>query len=86
MEINSFLRKWLDRVLIFNLFLVILGAIYFLVSIILNIKGIQTPFIVLQKLWKPLIIPIITIMVSSILFSGFMTWLKNKGLDLDQDN
>ena len=86
MKVASFFRKWLDRVLVLNLFIVILGSLYFFISIILNIQGIQAPFIYFQKLWKPFFIPIITIMISSILISGAIAWLRPKEPDSIQDN
>ena len=78
MNIKSSIINWLDRLLIFNLFLVIFGAILFVFSIILNSRGIEFMFDVFQFLWKPLFIPSITILISSSLITGLLSWWHEK--------
>ena len=74
----KWVRGSIDRILILNLFLVILGSILFLLSIIIDLQGIKGPLILFQKLWVPLFIPAITILISSIVFNSFFTWLKKQ--------
>ena len=78
-------KKIIDNFLLVNLFLVILFAIYFLFSIVMQING---AFIFLQyfrKLWNPLIVPLITILIISALMSGITSWLKRRLLSQEED-
>ena len=75
----------LDNLLLLNLFLVIFFAIYFLVAVIFQINGYFTPIEFLRRLWNPLIIPLISILIFSSLISAFISWLRKRGLIQDQD-
>ena len=77
---------WIDRFLVFDLFLVILGSIWFFLAIFAKAQGISFPLLTFQKLWYPLFIPAITFLITGALISGLFAWLNQKGLDLRKDS
>ena len=77
---ESYLKIWIDRVLIIDLFFVLLGSLMFIVSIILSYFGNNLLINFIQLLWKPLFIPAITILITASLFNGLLDWLKRQGL------
>ncbi len=78
-------KSWLDRILILDFFIVVLGSLFFLIAILMNLQGISIPFQIFQKLWIPLFIPAITIFICSILISGLLSLLQRKLPLEDQD-
>ena len=79
------LKKIVDNFLLVNLFLVIIFAIYFLFSVIMQINGYVIFLQYFQKLWNPLIVPLITILMVSILINGFTSWLQKKLPSQEED-
>ena len=76
MKINF--KKIIDNFLLINLFLVIIFAIYFLFSVLMQINGNFIFLGYFQNLWNPLIVPLITILIAGALISGVSSWLQNK--------
>ena len=60
-------KKLVDNVLIYNLYILIFGSIFLLVSFILSIKGSSYLFNLFQKLWYPLFIPSLSLFFTAIL-------------------
>ncbi len=54
--------KWLNRILIFDVFLVIAGFLWFAVAVIGESTGIPLGFKLFQRLWLPLFNPAISIL------------------------
>ena len=78
-------KKIVDNFLLINLFLVIIFAIYFLFAVIMQINGVFVFLLYFQKFWNPLIVPLITILITSSLISGFTAWLWNKLRSQEED-
>ena len=78
-------KKIVDNFLLINLFLVIIFAIYFLFSIIMQINGALIFLQYFRKLWNPLIVPLITILIISSLISGITSWLQRRLLSQEED-
>ncbi len=76
--IISSLKKWLERLLIFNLFFVIISSIFFILSVILNMQGYSKLIVVFQFFWKPIFLPAITCFILGILFNGFISMLPQQ--------
>lgn len=70
---ESFL-KWLDRILIFDVFLVIFGFFWFAVAIIGRSLGIPLGWEIWYQLWLPLFNPAISILV----LGALLSWLVKK--------
>lgn len=71
---ESLLKKCLDKLLIANLFVVILGALFFLIGIIGNASGYQSAYKLFQSLWYPLFIPSISLFFTSVFIEAL--WKK----------
>ena len=83
MKIN--LKKIVDNFLLVNLFLVIIFAIYFLFSIFMQINGSFIFLKYFQRLWNPLIVPLITILIISALINGITSWLQRRLHSQEED-
>ena len=78
MENNKF-KSFIDQVLLINLFLVIIFAFFFIFSVIMEINGYSTYLDFFRRIWNPLIIPLITLLIISSLGSGINSWLEQRG-------
>ena len=83
MKINF--KKIIDNFLLVNLFLVIIFAFYFIFSVIMQINGKFIFLEFFQKLWNPLIIPLITILIVSSLTNGVTSWLQRRLRSQEED-
>ena len=78
-------KKYLDNFLLFNLFIVIFSAFFFMFSLIMEINGRSIFLDFFRRIWEPFILPTITILISSILFIAIISWLKKKLLLEEED-
>ena len=83
MKINF--KKIIDNFLLVNLFLVIIFAFYFIFSVIMQINGKFIFLEFFQKLWNPLIVPLITILIVSSLANGVTSWLQRRLRSQEED-
>jgi len=77
MDNNKF-KSFIDQVLLINLFLVIIFAFFFIFSVIMEINGFSIYLDLFRRIWNPLIIPLITLLILSSLWSGINSWLKRR--------
>ena len=68
-------KKVFDNILIYNLYILILGSIFLAVSFALSVNGESELFNLFQKLWYPLFIPSLSLFFSAILFEAIFTRL-----------
>lgn len=66
--------KWLNRILIFDVFLVMGGFLWFAVAVIGEYTGIPLGFKLFQQLWLPLFNPAISILIAG----AILSWVINK--------
>lgn len=66
--------KWLDRILMFNVFLVFIGFLWFMVAILGRALGIPLGWSIWYKLWLPLFNPAISIVV----LGAILSWVVKK--------
>ena len=74
-------KKALDNILIYNLYILIIGAIFLLISFILSINGYSSLYLIFRKLWYPIFIPSLSIFFTAILIEVIFNQLikrKNK--------
>ena len=74
---ESYWKIWIDRILIIDLFLVIAGAVLFLLALILGFFGNSLLIRLFQLFWKPFFLPLITILISAVLVNGVFAWLQS---------
>ena len=75
---NFTFRKYLDIFLSMNLFLVIISSLFFAIALIMEINGKSVFLNFFRRLWQPVILPSISILISSTLVIGVISWLKRK--------
>ena len=79
------LKQIIDNLLLINLFTVILFAIFFIFAIIMQLNGIFIFINFIQKVWNPLIVPLITILIIGALVNGINSWWRRKLLSQEED-
>ena len=76
--------KWkivIDNILIYNLYILILGAIFLIISFVLSNNGNSNLYNLFQNLWYPIFIPSLSLFFTAILIEATFSWLiksKNK--------
>ena len=72
-------REWIDRVLVADVFLVLAGALWFLVAVVAAAQGQEMPLRLFQRLWQPLFTPAIGLLMAAALLSGALGWWQRRG-------
>ncbi len=79
------LKQIVDNLLLINLFTVIFFAIFFIFAIIMQLNGIFIFINFIQRVWNPLIVPLITILIFGALVNGINSWWMRKLLSQEED-
>ncbi len=66
----------IDNILIYNLYILIIGAIYLFISFILSINGYSSLYRFFQKLWYPIFIPSLSLFFTAILIEAIVNSVK----------
>ena len=67
---ESYWKKALDNILIFNLYILIIGSIFLGISFALSVNGNSYLYIIFQKLWYPIFIPSLSLFFTAILIEA----------------
>ena len=67
----------LDNILIYNLYILIVGAIFLTISFILSVNGNPYLYILFQKLWYPIFIPSLSLFFTAILIEAIFNLLND---------
>jgi len=68
-------KTWMDRILMVNVFLVMAGALWFVVAVGFHSQGLEQPLGRFQQLWAPLFMPAIGLLMAAALLNGGLQWL-----------
>ena len=79
------LKKIIDNLLLINLFIVIFFALFFIFAIVMQLSGIFIFIDFIQKVWNPLIVPLITILIIGALVNGINSWWRRYLLSKEED-
>ena len=79
------LKQIIDNILLINLFTVVFFAIFFVFAIIMQLNEIFIFINFIQKVWNPLIVPLITILILGALVNGINSWWRRKLLSQEED-
>ncbi len=79
------LKQVIDNLLLINLFTVIFFAIFFIFAIIMQFNGIFIFIDLIQIVWNPLVVPLITILIIGALVNGINSWWRRKLLSQEED-
>ena len=74
-------KKGIDNILIYNLYILIIGSLYLAFSFILSVNGNTYFYSLFQKLWYPVFIPSLSLFFTAILVEVVINSLvdrKNK--------
>ena len=74
---ESNVKVFLDNLLIYNLYIIIIGAIFLFVSFLISINGNDNLYILFQKLWYPLFIPSLSLFFTAILIEAILKSIDN---------
>ena len=74
---ESRLKLILDNILIYNLYILIIGAIFLAASFILSMNGFSNLYILFQRLWYPIFIPSLSLFFTAILIEAIYTQIIN---------
>ncbi len=72
-------KNVLDTFLVADVFLVIAGALWFAVAVVLHGRQIEAPLALFQRLWEPLFTPAIGLLMAAALLSGALGWWQRRG-------
>tara|TARA_Y100001968_G_C18961352_1_gene527882 strand:+ start:44 stop:295 length:252 start_codon:yes stop_codon:yes gene_type:complete len=64
---ESTIKKIIDNILIYNLYILIIGAAFLAFSFILSLNGYSSIYRLFQKLWYPIFIPSLSLFFTAIL-------------------
>ena len=64
---DSNFKKVIDSILIYNLYILIIGAFLLLVSFVFTVNGNASLYNLFQKLWYPIFIPSLSLFFTAIL-------------------
>jgi hypothetical protein len=73
------LRRIVDLVLVADVFLVLAGAVFFAVAVVLHGQQLDAPLELFQRLWQPLFTPAIGLLMAGALLSGGLGWWQRRG-------
>jgi len=73
------LKGVIDLLLVIDVFLVIAGALWFVVAVVCHSQKIEAPLTLFQRLWEPLFTPAIGLLMAAALVSGALGWWQRRG-------
>ena len=73
------LKDAMDRLLVIDVFLVLAGALWFALAVVLHLRGVEAPLTLFQRLWEPLFTPAIGVLMAAALLSGALGWWQRRG-------
>jgi len=73
------LKGALDALLVADVFVVIAGALWFGLAVVLHSQSIEAPLDLFQRLWEPLFTPAIGLLMAAALLSGALGWWQRRG-------
>ncbi|MFM7676227.1 MAG: hypothetical protein ACKO5F_11750 [Synechococcus sp.] len=73
------LKAALDTLLVVDVFLVLAGAVWFALAVVLHSQEIEAPLRLFQRLWEPLFTPAIGLLMAAALVSGALGWWQRRG-------
>ena len=75
---ESNFKKALDNILIYNVYILIIGSIFLGVGFALSVNGNSVLYNLFQKLWFPVFIPSLSLFFTAILIEAILNALKDR--------
>jgi Mn2+/Fe2+ NRAMP family transporter len=83
---DSLWKRWLDRLLVLDVFVVLAGAVWFAVAVVASSQGLKAPLRQFQQLWDPLFTPAIGLLIAAALANGINSWWQRRALQAERDS
>jgi len=77
-ENESNWKKALDNILIYNLYILIIGSLFLSISFLLSANGSSYLYNLFQKLWYPVFIPSLSLFFTAILVEAVLNSLVDR--------
>ena len=74
---ESKFKKLFDNILIYNLYILIIGALFLICCFILSLNGNSNLYVIFQKLWYPIFIPSLSLFFTAILIEAILKSIDN---------
>ncbi len=71
-------KKAIDNILIYNLYILIIGSIFLGISFTLSVNGNSYLYNLFQKLWYPIFIPSLSLFFTAILLEAIFNKITNR--------
>ena len=71
-------KKALDTILIYNLYILIIGSIFLAISFTLSVNGNSDLYNLFHKLWYPLFIPSLSLFFTAIFIEATFNKLRDR--------
>ena len=71
-------KKTLDNILIYNLYILIIGSVLLAISFVLSVNGNSDLFNLFQRLWYPVFIPSLSLFFTAILVEAVVSLVKDR--------
>jgi len=71
-------KKALDNILIYNLYILIIGSIFLAISFTLSVNGNSDLYNLFHKLWYPLFIPSLSLFFTAIFIEATFNKLRDR--------
>ncbi len=72
------LKEILDNILVYNLYILIIGSIFLGLSFIFSVNGSTNSYSLFQKLWYPVFIPSLSLFFTAILIEAIIKILIDR--------
>jgi Mn2+/Fe2+ NRAMP family transporter len=83
---ESLWKRWLDRLLVLDVFVVLAGALWFAAAVVASSQGLEAPLRQFQRLWEPLFTPAIGLLIAAALVNGISSWWQRRALQAGRDS
>ncbi len=71
-------KKTIDNILIYNLYILIVGSLFLAISFILSVNGKSYFYNIFQKIWYPVFIPSLSLFFTAILVEAVFKAVMNR--------
>ena len=71
-------KKILDNILIYNLYILIIGSVLLAISFVLSVNGNSDLYNLFQRLWYPVFIPSLSLFFTAILIEAVFNLVKDR--------
>lgn len=72
------LVRWLNQLLLLDVFFVILGFLWFVIAVVGRTIGVPLGFDVWYSLWQPVFTPALGVLMAGTIVIGLISWVSKR--------